>query len=580
MLEELSVRNYALIDSLTLTPGNALNIITGETGAGKSIIIGSLSFLLGGKADAACIRSGTSETVVSAVISIRENESEALAWLESRDIKHDEGSIVVRRSLKTNGRGSLYIQDIPVSRSEAAGFLSLLFDIHGQHEHESLLRRETHRKYLDRFAGIEAEVLVFNGIFQKLSEKRQSLENLARNARERSARIDVLSFQIDEIEKAALKIGEMRQLETELSRLSSYEKLAGLIENAAFALFEDPSSALSLLRKARNATESAAALDESLEALSQRASGLFFEAEDVGAELRAYREKLCFDPARLEEVQERLALIQRLRKKYYTKQDTLDFAGVNVEETILNAKAEAEAEIETLSAGEAAKETVQEEISALERDIAKRAKELSAKRKQAAVSLAKQVSAILSELGMRDALFSVKLEAKEREGQSDATIVCGPYGADDIEFLISANRGEPLKELSRIASGGELSRVMLAIKTVLASGGGENDNAPDTLVFDEIDAGIGGEVAVAVGEYLAKIGQKKQIFCITHLAGIAARAANHLLVEKKTDAARTVTSVRSLSPEERQSEIARMLSGERGETALRHAGELLKRYGN
>jgi DNA repair protein RecN (Recombination protein N) len=584
VLEELSVRNYALIDSLVLSPGGALNIITGETGAGKSIIIGSLSFLLGGKADTDCIRSGANETVVSAVISIKENDGEVRSWLESRDIKLDEGGIVIRRSFKSNGRSSMYIQDVPVSRNEAAGFLSLLFDIHGQHEHESLLRRETHRKYLDRFAGIEAEVLDFNGIFQRLSENRQILENLTTNERERLEKIDLLRFQVDEIEKAALKTGEARQLETELSRLSSFEKLAGLIENASLAIFEDSSSALGLLRKTKTALESAASLDESLKTLSQRANELFFEAEDIGAELRAYREKLSFEPTRLEDVQERIALIQKLKKKY-TKHEASGAAaaGASVEDAILHAKGEAETEIEALSAGEETQEKLRDEISALERDIARRARELTAKRKQASAILSTKVSEILSELGMAEALFSVRLEAKEREGQSEATIVCGPFGADDIEFLISANRGEPLKELSRIASGGELSRVMLAIKTVLAiagMGSGGNDNSPDTLVFDEIDAGIGGEVAIAVGEYLSKIGRKKQIFCITHLASIAARAANHLFVEKRTDAARTVTTVRTLSEEERRSEIARMLSGERGETALRHADELLKKYGH
>ncbi|MDR2864997.1 MAG: DNA repair protein RecN [Spirochaetaceae bacterium] len=582
MLEELSVRNYALIDNLNLPLEGGLNVISGETGAGKSIIIGSLSFLLGGKTGIDCIRTGADEVSVSALISIKQEDSDAQLWLSAHEIQIDEGRILVRRNLKSNGRSSLYIQDVPVSRTEAAEFTALLIDIHGQHEHESLLRRETHRKYLDRFAGIEAEVNAFTVVFQQLTDKYKTLDNAARNEKEKEARIEFLSFSVDEINTAELKPGESRALEAEASRLSSYEKLTAFAQSASASLFDDEASVLSLSRKAKNALDNAAALDSSLFALSQRIDALYFEAEDISGEMRAYRGKLSYEPARLEEIEERCALIYRLKKKYLAK-GAESLQGKSVEELILEHKAQAEAEITDLLASEENRAKLQEEIAGLEKDIARRAKDITAQRSLAANELSKRISEILSHLGMADAVFSVRLEAKEREGQR-ASILCGPYGADDIEFLISANKGEPLKELARIASGGELSRVMLAIKTALSlDRGGDKeakDNSPDTLVFDEIDTGIGGEVALAVGEYLSKIGRQKQIFCITHLASIACRADHHLLVEKKTDAERTLSLVRNLSRDQRRGEIARMLSGEQGETALRHADELLTKYGH
>jgi DNA repair protein RecN (Recombination protein N) len=631
MLLELSIRNYALVDNLSLDFEGGLNIISGETGAGKSIIIGALGFLLGGKAATDAIRAGAEELAVSAVISISHEAGEAFAWLKNHDIpllSYPSGSaedadtlplsIVVRRNLKSSGRSSMYIEDIPVSRAEAADFLSLLFDIHGQHEHESLLRRETHRKYLDRFAGIEAEVAEFNVVFQKLSEKRKMLDSFITGEREKKARLEILNFEVEEINKAALKTGESRQLEAEQGRLASFEKLAGHIDTASLALFDGHEASLYGVRKAKSALESAAAIDATLSPLSSRLTALYFEAEDLSGELRSYRDKLSFDPDRLEFTQERLSQIQKLKKKYVKNKgagasDAAGAAGaaaenINIEEMILNAKREAEAEIEALNANEESKGALSNEIAALERDIAKRARDLSAARRAASGVLSEKISSILGELGMAGALFSVSLSAKERErgasatqatpvsvtpvSATPATIVCGPFGADDAEFLISANKGEPLKELSRIASGGELSRVMLAIKTVLAAGNSAGrptgspagsparDNTPGTLIFDEIDAGIGGEVANTVGKYLLKIAKNKQIFCITHLASIAALADNHLLVEKKSGESRTVTTVHKLSKEDRRGEIARMLSGDRDGVALRHAEELLTKYGN
>jgi DNA repair protein RecN (Recombination protein N) len=561
MLNELVIRNFALIDSLTVSFEDGLNILTGETGAGKSIIVGSLSFLLGGKADADVIRTGTEECSVSAVMKVSPANTDVSAWLLERGIDLDDENLIIRRTLKTNGRGNIYIQNVPVTRNDLAEFTAFLFDLHGQHNHETLLKKEIHRRYLDRFANLEDETAVFNSIFINLTEKRKAMESSLANERDREARLELLQYAVEEINQVNPKIGESRDLESEAARLSDFEKLAGQVTQVSSALFDDESSIVSLLRRTKSALENAASIDTDLTAISQRLDALFYEAEDISEEFRSYQDKLTYDPQRLEEVDERLALLYRLKKKY----------GAD-EEEILAYKTSAEAEIETLSQSEESREKLKSEIKALEKDMLERAGIISKKRKDAAVILGNNISEILSGLGMPKARFSVSVAGK---GLGPSGLICGPWGADDVEFLISANAGEPLKELAKIASGGELARVMLAIKTVLAG-----SDTIETLIFDEIDTGIGGEIALAVGEYMVKIGKIKQIFCVTHLASIAVRADNHLKVEKHSDGQRTVTTVNVLSDGSKRQEIARMLAGDSaGSAALAHADDLLAKYG-
>jgi DNA repair protein RecN (Recombination protein N) len=576
MLEELNVRNYALVDTLSVSFEGGLNILTGETGAGKSIIVGALSFLLGAKADATVIRSGSEEASVSAVVSIREDNRGALDWLAGRDIGCEDRRVVVRRSIKTSGRSSIYIQDTPAGRADLEQFMGFLFDLHGQHSHESLLHRENHRIYLDRFAGLEEEAARFNGSFMSLAEKRRALEKSAANERDREERLEILRYNMAEIDKAAVKSGEIRELEAESRRLASFEKLAAQVNAAAASFFEDEPSILSLGRRVRSSLENAAAIDGELSATQQRMADLYYEAEDLAEEIRSYRDALRYEPGRLEDVEERLALLHRLRKKYATgaaeESDT--------EEGILGYRATAEAEIEALSGAAENREKLGAEIAALEKDLASRATALGAKRRSSAAALGERISGILKKLGMANARFAVALNPR---GQGDESrrgaLVIGPWGAEEAEFLISANAGEPLKDLSRIASGGELSRVMLAIKTAFAGDGAAAADTPETLVFDEIDTGIGGEVALAVGDYLRRIGKFKQIFCVTHLASIAVRADNHLMVTKKTGGGRTTTVISTLAGETLRREIARMLAGDAGgAAALAHADELLKAY--
>ena len=610
MIEELSVRNFALIDNLTLSFDKGFTVLTGETGAGKSIIVGSISFLLGSKADTDIIRSETDEASVSAVISIRNENTDTLEWLNRREIAPEDGAIVVRRTVKNSGRNSIYIQNIPVSRNELADFMGLLFDLHGQHSHESLLKKESHRVYLDSFSGLSGEVSDFNRLFTELSEKHKALDSLNRSEKEREERLDYLSFAVDEISKAAPRNGEIKELETETQRLGDFEKLSFHVNAASSALFDDAGlgdSAISLLtlgRRIRASLEAASSIDATLVPVLKRLEDIFFEAEDLAREFRNYRDQLNFDPGRLEEAEERLSLLYKLKKKYShfsvkrndspsskddsskndsSKNDSSldDRNDIFDEEGILSYKIEAENEIETLSGAGENRDKLKSEITALEKVLVLRASNISAKRLSGAKKLGDGITKILYRLGMPKAKFDVRVKPKTKEGGQG--LLYGPWGSDDVEFLISANTGEPLKELARIASGGELSRVMLAIKTILYGNDSSGINSDaETLVFDEIDTGIGGEVALSVGEYLSMIGRGKQIFCVTHLASIAVRADNHMKVEKKivsTGDDRTVTDVLLLNSNEKRHEIARMLAGDSGDAALAHADDLLAKYG-
>ena len=565
MLLELSIRNYALIENLNLNFDRGFTILTGETGAGKSIIVGALTFLLGGTAGVDVIRSGMDEASVSAVIGVAKDNADVRSWLAERDIALEEGGkLFARRLIKASGRSSVYIQNIPQSLRDLGDCMALLFDLHGQHQHESLMRPETHRRYLDRFAGLVDEAASYNRVFSQLAEKKKLLESSEKSQWERDTRIDMLKYAVNEIGEARIRPGEMRELTLESARLSGYEKLAGFVEQGAGFFCEDSASALNLARKARTLIDSAAGIDGALGPLQKRIADLYYEAEDIAGELRSYGRGLSFDPDRLEAVENRLAKLQKLKKKYAHGGEA------QAEEEMLSYAAAADAEIETLSSLDANRDKLAAEIKALEKEVVSRASSLTAKRKEKAAALSNSIMQILATLGMAGARFAVSLEPK-----GDGKKVYGPWGADEIEFLISANRGEPLKELARIASGGELSRIMLAIKSVLAGPASNGPDTIETLVFDEIDTGIGGEVAVSVARYLAALSKAKQLFCISHLASIASKADNHLKVEKQNRGERVITTVKPLSGNERKAEIARMLSGGEGESALKHAGELL-----
>ena len=598
MLEDISIKDFALIESTVLEFHNGFTVLSGETGAGKSILIGAMSFLLGGKADVSVIRAGKSEASVTGTfylgvntnpkngrvkalskacldrtylgeneLSNRTNDEEpqtAYEWLEQHGIEVEDNRILLRRFIRDTGKSGAWINNTPVTRADLVSFSSFLIDIHGQHDHQSLMKVAEHRKYLDSVAGITDKVLEYKTQYALLVQKRDELEQYSMSESERLRKIDMLSFAVKEISDAKLTKDEDLALEEEESRLSSFEKLYSSMEEINQLLTSNDSNIIDGIKKIRRNISYANDLDKSLSTLNERIESSFYELSDISEEISLYMQKLVFDPARLEEVHNRLSLIYNLKKKYAS---SVNAPLSEVFEYFEKAQKFLDENIDS----DEKKQKLLVEIKQLEKDVLLRANQISEIRKKCASSLEKEVDSILCNLGMKGTSFGVSI--KDKAG-SEIEQKCGPYGKDDIEFLISANPGNPLLPLAKIASGGELSRVMLALKTVFA----KSDNV-GTLIFDEIDTGIGGEIAVSVGNHIKMLAAKRQIFCITHLASIAVYADNQVKIEKNVSGGVTASNVHVVAGEERVLEIARMLSGDSNSTeSLDHARTLLTKY--
>ncbi len=561
MLEELHVEGYAIIDSLDVELAPGLNVLSGETGAGKSILIGAMSLILGARGDTDAIRTGEEEATVSGILTV-DGSREAREWLDERSIVPEDDRIIIRRTLKSSGRGQLYVQSTPVTRSDVQQLTALLFDVHGQHEHQSLLRTETHRSLIDRYGGIEAEVKAFSKQFLELSEKRKRYEELVKSERDALREQDILQYAVREIEETDPAQGEEEKLKSEIALLSQHEKIFSLLNDFQDRLAESRGGALASIREAMSEIGEVASIVDDISPFVGRLETAFYEIEDIVDSVRHYKEGIEFSPQKLEQYEERLAEIRRLLKKY----------GDSIEEVLAYAD-ECRDKLQQVENREEIKAGLKEEIAAGEQAVWKQAREISRMRSEAAKKLEEEIGGLLKDLGMPKSRFSIRIN--RREGASGKP-VCTQYGIDEPEFLIAPNFGEPLKPLRSIVSGGEMSRVMLAIKSVLA----ETDSI-DTLVFDEIDAGIGGQVALAVAEHLARLARHKQVLCITHLATIAVRASHHIKIDKSERRGRTVTLVSSITGEERVEEIARMLAGDaEGDTSLSHAREMLEKAGH
>ncbi|PKL25634.1 MAG: DNA repair protein RecN [Spirochaetae bacterium HGW-Spirochaetae-3] len=560
MLEELSIRDFAIIDRLSVRFELGLNLLTGETGAGKSILIGAMGFILGAKADTGIIRSGAEETLVTGVVSVTGN-ADAVAWLAEHGMEAEDGAVIIRRGLKRTGRGSTYIQNVPVVRQDLQDFASKLVEVHGQRDGHALLKKDRHRELVDRYAGIGADVDVYASAYAELCAKRKALETMAGSDAERAREIELLRFAVEEIDAAAPRADEEAELADEERRLSQHEKLYASLSQAR-ELLSEADGAIARIRKARTYLETAGTIDSRLSDHARRLDDAYYELEDLGESLTSYADLLLFDPARLEIIETRLATLQRLKRKY----------GVDLS-AVIGYRAESAERLASLENWEEDRTGLEKQVASIEADVLAKAERLTKLRTEAARRLEVAALAIIATLGMPNARFAVRIG---RFPPSGGKVVVGPTGADDLEFYVSANKGEPLRPLADVASGGELSRFMLALKTALAEDGG----AP-TMVFDEIDTGIGGEVALGVGLHLAKLALTKQVLCITHLASIAARADNHLMVEKHVEGDRTVTGVSRLGGDRRVREIARMLSGDpSSKTSLDHAADLVAKLGS
>ena len=552
MLTHLTIENFAIIDRADLEFGSGLVALTGETGAGKSIVIDAVGALLGNRLTADVIRSGADQSRVEGIFDQPQVEG-LQELLDEFGAAWEDGSLIVAREVNRSGRSVARINGRAVPQSALQRLGRFLMDLHGQGDHLTLLRPAEHLRLLDGFAGLLSLRDDAKLSYQTVTRLRSEIERHEVDQREVIRRLDLLKYQINEIDSARLVIGEDSQLRLELSLLANAEKLAVGIDEARSALTENEGRAAveSLARAARELTE-LARIDPALESDRETVEEALELAGEVSRKLRRYRENIEFNAARLEEIEERLEQLRTLQRKYgNTVEDVLTF-GERVQ-----------AELGEIEHGEEHLAALRDEDERATRTYSQQASDLSQKRRTAAPELAAALEAELGELNMLGTRFLVGLRYEQDPfgiTLTDGQIVSfGPTGIDHCEFLIAANAGEELKPLVRVVSGGETARLMLALKTVLSAG----DTVP-TLIFDEIDAGIGGQTAVVVGRKIANLARQRQIICVTHLPQLAAFADHHFSVRKRIAAGRTHTDVRLLGREERIAEIAGMFGGDSG----------------
>jgi DNA repair protein RecN (Recombination protein N) len=565
MLRELRIENFAIIETLSIDLEPGLVILTGETGAGKSILVDAVETLLGVRADTSLIRKGDDRARVEGTFAVKgEMKDRVNAILEREDLLEDPNYIVMQREFRREGRNVARINGRVATLAVVKELGELLIDLHGQSEHLSLLRVPSHRALLDRYGGHHKELQAYRSSFEKIKSLRAELHELRNADKDTANRIELMQFQVEEIETASLDPGEEEQLKDERTRLANAEALAENVNLALASLDEGVGgtpSAADRLGETLAALRSLAKLDPSQEPRENAAQELFDGAADLAHSLRTYLEEIEFNPTRLEEVEERLALIQSLKRKY----------GADISEVLEHAIQTA-SQLENIS-------NAAERISQLEADeghqlneLALLAVALSEKRLASSKTLGAAIEKELDELRMESASFGV--DFRTRESDQGILIDGTRYdfdanGHEQLEFLIAPNPGEGLKPLVKIASGGETARLMLAMKNVLARA----DQTP-TLIFDEIDQGIGGRVGAVVGRKLWNLAREHQVLCVTHLAQLAAFGDQHLKVEKVVQDQRTSTALTSLNNEPRLLELASML-GDISEGTMQSANELL-----
>ncbi|MBC7186518.1 MAG: DNA repair protein RecN [Calditrichaeota bacterium] len=563
MLRRLYIRNYALLDEVAVDFGPGLNVITGETGAGKSIIIDALSTILGEKADADVIRAGAEKAVVEGVFSVPDLP-EVDSLLRENLLGDGGEELILRRELHLSGRSRAFVNDTPVPLKVLEELGDLLVDLHGQHEHQSLLRVREHLYYLDAFGQLDKERAEVQQQYELVQQLTRRLAELKDEARQRAEKRALYEFQLREIQAINPERGEDQALEREECLARNRERLFALTEEVSQQLYEGEGAASERLHRCEALLAELRQIDESFAQLAEMCESARIAVEEIAKSARAYQSHIDFSPSRLEEIRERLARLSGLKKRYG---GTL--------EAVLEYKELLERE---LALGESQEEHIAEmerRLAAEKDELARRCVELSAKRRQAGSALEQQVVAELAKLGMNSATFVVQIGWEEDPTglvtADEKRYRVTPRGMDLVEFFISTNPGEPVRPLAKVASGGEISRIMLALKSVLAG----LDRVP-VLIFDEIDIGISGRIAQVVGRSLHGLGRSHQVISITHLPQIASMGDRHYVVEKRVEGDRTHTVVRVLTDEERPAEIAKLLGGETvTEAHLAGARELL-----
>jgi DNA repair protein RecN (Recombination protein N) len=550
MLNYLAIKDFAIIENLEMEFHSGFTVLTGETGAGKSILIDALEIALGGRAENHAIRHGTQRCEITLSFNLQKIPT-AQQWLEQNELTSDN-ECIVRRIVSQDGRSRCSINGNPCPVQQLRDLGSLLVNVHGQHENQTLAKRDQQRELLDGIADNQTLGKQIKDIYLQWRQTKQTLEALQNNNKDRDARRDLLNFQLQELLALALGDHEVNELDQEHKKLANAEHLLNACQLASQNLSEnDATNVLSLLHAAAVHLEKASQLDPKI----LNAAKLLIEAtipiEEAANELRDYVESFELNAERLTLIEQRLNKIHELARKHHIKPHELVTLTQNLQ-----------TELKQLERGEDNRQQLEEKIIELEKHYKKIAQQLTTSRKLAAEKLTKMVTAQMQKLGMRGGKFSVQLETMDEINM---------HGAERIEFLVSANPGQPLQALNKVASGGELSRIGLAIQVISA----QQDNTP-TLIFDEVDAGIGGGTAEIVGQLLRSLGNKAQVLCITHLPQVAAQAHQHWQVKKTTQKNTTETHIQELKKTEKIQEIARMLGGVKiTEQTLAHAKEML-----
>jgi DNA repair protein RecN (Recombination protein N) len=551
MLLGINLKNFAIIDDLSIGFGKNLNIITGETGTGKSIIVDAINIILGDKASVDLIKSDKEEAQIEALFDVRENRV-LKERLQSLGFETEGEEVVIKRIISRTGRGRVFINGSLATFSMLDQVTEGLVDIFSQHEHQSLLREERHLQVLDEFGGLKELTQKLGEIYQRYIRTKKELEECERNQREQVEREDFLRFQLGEIDAAKLKPDEDELLEEERRKLANAERLYSMTQEAYETLYEGEESVLDALKRVSSRVEEAIKIDSALLETAKSIEKGILEIKEAAFTLRDYASSILFDPDRLNYIEGRLREIKRLKRKY----------GGTISE-ILQRREKIEEELGKISNYEERLKVLRKDIDDLESEIDIYAKELSKKRHEAAERLESAVTKELGEVGIKGGRFVVEFEKKEVSSN----------GCDKVTFLFSANPDEKPKPLTKIASGGELSRIMLVLKEVLARVEGSS-----VLIFDEADSGIGGAVAEVVGKKIKNLSKTHQVICITHLPQVAKFADIHFRVTKTFRDGKTEVRVKALDDEERIKEVARMLSGLKiTEKTIEAAREMLKK---
>ena len=553
MLESIQIKNFAIIESLQLEFDKGMTALTGETGAGKSILLDAIKLISGDRADSDSIKAGEDKAEISVCFDVSRH-IEAVNWLQENELASDK-ECIIRRVLYANGRSKAFINGYAAPLSQLRGLAQILVDIHGQHEHQSLQKPQVQQQLLDAYMGDQALLDTVKQKYQQWRKLKQQFDSVESGSQAREQRIDLLNLYYRELNELDLAENELEQLQEEYKRLSNAGQLLESAGQVLAVLYDnDESTVQSLLSQCQQTLAEQMQIDPKLTSSHDLLNSALIQIQEASTELRDYQDSIDLDAGRLNQLNHRIATAQELARKHHVQANQLTSLTIEFNQ-----------ELENLQSGEHDLDSISKALQQAHDDYLFSAGELSVNRQKMAQMLSEQISAVMQQLGMQGGQFLIQVESQETESNFR------DHGFDQVCYLVSANPGQPLKPLTKVASGGELSRISLAIQVILS----ESSKIP-TLIFDEVDSGIGGGIAEIVGSKLRELGANRQIFCVTHLAQVASQAHQHYRVEKNKSEGNTTTAVTALSESERLEEVARMLGGITiTEQTRAHASEMI-----